>query len=413
MAYFMHSQSAAFLHGKNSIHSTPAQQTSLPSSSTMNPLMNPIVNPKPKFSVTLTRALFGAAMLAVLSGCSSMPGSSKSSDAGNPQAGRITDERIIAERAAIDGLQQRLSNLNKAGVPIKNYNFAKAQCWLDTAKTQYHENDRTGYIEQAMEQSVLIMNALDANKAAAPVTNTPLIAGSDRLREDLWTRLGALRGARGFECAAQTAACAEVRLVRAGHANEQTGWRQASPHIAMVEEQLRQAEREAAQCAQPSIVAAAPAPAPAPAARPAAPAPAPVAAPQAPGTERFVLLSDTLFKFDKSDMPNMLPGGRIRLQAVINQLKKYQRIDRIEVLGFTDRLGSDEYNAILSGARAATVRQFLQSNGVNAATFNASGRGKANTMSGVCSERASRSEQIACLQPDRRVEIEVYGVVSR
>jgi OmpA-OmpF porin, OOP family len=299
--------------------------------------------------------------------------------------------------------------LNRGGVPVKSYNFAKAQCWLDTAKTQYHENDRTGYIEEAMEQSIGLIRTIETNKNAASLTATPLIAGSHNLRSDLWDRLNAAKTRPGFECAAQTVACAEVRLVRAGHADQQTGWRQANPHIGMVEDALKLAERQAASCTSPSIVAMPGTTAPVMAAAPIA------AAPMAsgPGLERFVLLSDTLFKFDKSDLANMLPSGRIRLNAVVKQLKQYQLIDRIEVVGFTDRLGSDDYNANLSGARAATVRDFLLAQGIRATSTTAVGKGKSNAMSAACSDRASRAEQIACLQPDRRVEIEVFGVIKR
>lgn len=346
----------------------------------------------------------------VLGACGSVKPSSSATSTGvlpNTQADRITDEAIVTDIRGIDSLQRRLMELNKAGVMVKSYNFAKAQCWLDTAKTQYHENDRTGYIEEALEQSIGLIRTIETNKAAATLGNsaTPLIAGSDRLRDDLWSRLNAAKTRPGFECAAQTVACAEVRLVRAGHANQQTGWRQANPHIGMVEDALKLADRQAATCTSPSIVAM-----PTPTSNSSQPV---ALQPSIQGLERFVLLSDTLFNFDKSDFANMLPSGRIRLNAVVKQLKQYQVIERIEVAGFTDRLGSDDYNANLSGARAATVRDFLVSQGINPSKFTAVGKGKANSMSGSCSERASRAEQIACLQPDRRVEIEVFGVIKR
>lgn len=365
----------------------------------------------------IAKLAYAGAVLA-LAGCSSVnlskpfsgsPAPAVSGNLPNAQAARITDEAITADMRSIDSLQRRLMELNKSGVPVKSYNFAKAQCWLDTAKTQYHENDRTGYVEEAIEQSIGLIRIIETNKNAVPATSTPLIAGSDRLRDDLWDRLTASKGRPGFECAAQTVACAEVRLVRAGHANEQTGWRQANPHIGMVEDSLKLAERQAATCTSPSIVAMPNASTPT---SPLAPSAGPPMV-SGPGLERFVLLSDTLFKFDKSDMANMLPSGRIRLNAVVKQLKQYQLIDRIEVAGFTDRLGGHDYNANLSGARAATVRDFLLAQGIRATTTTAIGKGKSNAMSSACSERAPRAEQIACLQPDRRVEIEVFGVIKR
>ena len=45
-----------------------------------------------------------------------------------PQAARITDERILADRKTLEAVQQRLRALNEAGVPQNHYPLAKAQC---------------------------------------------------------------------------------------------------------------------------------------------------------------------------------------------------------------------------------------------------------------------------------------------
>jgi OmpA-OmpF porin, OOP family len=324
----------------------------------------------------------------------------------NSQALRFSDERILAERRAIEALQSRLKKLNDEGVLVKNYAHAKAQCWLDTAKTQYHENDRTGYIEQAMEQAIGLIRALEADKAAQPGKDTPLIAGSTRLREDLWARLGKVRTDGGFACAAQTLACAEVRLVRAGHADVQTGWRQASPHIAMAEDATRQAEREAANCPKPQITAAT-----AVAGQPLNTNSQLTPPVSSTPVDRFVLLSDSMFRFDKSDLASMLPAGKARIASVAKQLKQYSRIERIVINGHTDRIGTTAYNLALSKSRADTVEGYLKSLGVNAGSVSTSGKGESEAVTVGCSDAKSRSELIACLQPDRRVEIEVYGAV--
>lgn len=167
-----------------------------------------------------------------------------------PQERRITDLQIQADRKTLEAIQQRLRLLNERGVPQSNYGLAKAQCWLDTAKTQYHENDRTGYIEESIAESLKIIQALEADKSVKVGYETPLIARSTRLREDLWAQLNAFKGREStLICNAHTIACGEVRLVRAGHAEQQTGWRQATPHVQMVEDAVRRATAEAASCA--------------------------------------------------------------------------------------------------------------------------------------------------------------------
>jgi len=165
------------------------------------------------------------------------------------QQQRITEVQIMADRRSIDALQQRLRKLNESGIPQNSYPLAKAQCWLDTAKTQYHENDRTTYIEESMIESQKIIRALEADKSAWVGTETPLISRSTRLRDDLWLELAKHKNNRStLACNARTVACAEVRLVRAGHAEEQTGWRAAMPHVMMTEDALRRANVEAASC---------------------------------------------------------------------------------------------------------------------------------------------------------------------
>ena len=198
-------------------------------------------------------ALFVA--VAVLAGCSAggaknqVPGPAAQGTGLVPQQARITDESSFADRQTMDGVQQRLRKLNEAGIPQGNYALAKAQCWLDTAKSQYMENDRTGYIEESLSEAVKITQALEADKSAQAGLDTPLVARSSKLREDLWAQMAAFKAQPAtMVCNAKTVACAEVRLVRAGHAEQQTGWRQATPHIQMVEDAMRTARAEADRC---------------------------------------------------------------------------------------------------------------------------------------------------------------------
>ncbi|MDO9404674.1 MAG: OmpA family protein [Polaromonas sp.] len=348
-----------------------------------------------------TTALALAVLL--LAGCSAFGTASTAGSTGLfPQQARITDERILADRETLEGVQQRLRKLNEAGIPQNSYSLAKAQCWLDSAKMQYHENDRTGYIEEALSESVKIAQALEADKGSRAGFETPLIAGSSKLRDDLWAQLAGYKSnPASMACNARTVACAEVRLVRAGHADQQTGWRQATPHIQIAEDALRTAKIEADNCAQPRR----------PASAVATPMPGAAAAP-AFSKETYVLLTDTLFRFDKSGVEDMIPGGRQRLNDVAQRLKAYASIQTLTVYGYTDRLGTDGYNDKLSEARAKSVQAYLASLGVKAATVVAQGKGKQNPVSASCSATASRAEQIVCLQPDRRVTIEVTGVAK-
>ena len=98
---------------------------------------------------------------------------------------RITDEAMRADFNAIERLQGRPATLNRSGtVPTSNYHWSKAQCWLDMARHNYHENDRTGTIESALAQSVGLIKALESKAATA--MDTVLIPERVKLRDDLW-----------------------------------------------------------------------------------------------------------------------------------------------------------------------------------------------------------------------------------
>ena len=349
----------------------------------------------------------------VLMGCASSskneaPGPAAQNTGLNAQLARITDAPVLADRKTIEALQDRLRKLNEAGVAQNYYPLAKAQCWLDTAKTQYHENDRTGYIEESMTESQKIITTLEANKTAKTGYETPLVARSTRLRDDLWAQLSSFKNNDAtLACNARTVACAEVRLVRAGHAEEQTGWRAATPHVMMAEDAIRRAGQEAASCVAPVVAKVA--------------TPAPVvstpAVPQTPAAvtvskETYILLSDTLFLFDKSGRSEMLPGGQERLATIAQRLASYKSIEALTVIGHTDRLGSDSYNDKLSTSRAATVKQIIEGLGVKAGKSEAVGKGERSPVTTNCSDKLPRNKLIDCLQPDRRVTIEVSGIVK-
>lgn len=132
----------------------------------------------------------------------------------------------------------------------------------------------------------------------------------------------------------------------------------------------------------------------------AAPPPAPRA------VERVTLDADTLFDFDKSELR---PAGREALDRFVEKFGEIQP-DMITAIGHTDRIGSEAYNQHLSEQRVATVKAYLIGKGVDPNRIHTEGRGEMQpaTAAGECGGTTS-AKLIACLQPDRRVEVEVIG----
>lgn len=142
----------------------------------------------------------------------------------------------------------------------------------------------------------------------------------------------------------------------------------------------------------------------------AAPVVIPVAAPVQIVNERINLEADALFKFDKWKLEDMLPAGRAKLDELAVKLLEWEaRGDsRVMITGHTDRYGDDMYNMNLSMLRAQTVRQYLISKGITARTLTATGAGETQPLPNVvCDTNAPKVNQVQCLQPNRRVEVDV------
>jgi outer membrane autotransporter protein len=155
----------------------------------------------------------------------------------------------------------------------------------------------------------------------------------------------------------------------------------------------------------PAPVVAPPPPPPPPAV--AAPPPPPPPAPPPPQPTRLTLSADALFDFDSAQLHQ---AGRDSLATLVTGLRGMQ-YEVLIIEGHTDRIGTEAYNQALSERRANSVRDFLTGNGIPANNVRATGYGETRPVTTLeqCPPNQSRDALIACLQPDRRVEVEVSG----
>jgi len=139
------------------------------------------------------------------------------------------------------------------------------------------------------------------------------------------------------------------------------------------------------------------------AAAPAAPAAAPAPKPSA---DKVKLAADALFDFDKAVLK---PEGMAKLDRLASQAEAL-KLEVILAVGHTDRLGSASYNQKLSEKRAQAVKTYLVSKGIEANRVYTEGKGETQPVTtDNCKNSMGRKKLIECLQPDRRVEIEVIG----
>ena len=133
---------------------------------------------------------------------------------------------------------------------------------------------------------------------------------------------------------------------------------------------------------------------------------APVVAAPEVVSKTFNLNSDVTFAFGKA---NLKPQAQAALDGIYGEIAQVHSA-KVAVAGYTDRIGSDAGNLKLSQRRADTVANYFVAKGVSADAISATGYGKANPVTGAtCDQVKGRKALIACLAPDRRVEIAVNG----
>ena len=102
----------------------------------------------------------------------------------------------------------------------------------------------------------------------------------------------------------------------------------------------------------------------------------------AASSKKTIVLRGINFDFDKSAIKPEFEGV---LDAAVEALKENPGV-RVQVAGYTDSVGSDEYNQGLSERRANAVRDYLASHGIDASRLSAVGFGESNPVADNATE---------------------------
>jgi len=122
--------------------------------------------------------------------------------------------------------------------------------------------------------------------------------------------------------------------------------------------------------------------------------------------EKVVFDANVLFDSDKS---TLRPASRDALDEFVGKIKGLDSQNLLAV-GYADRMGSDAANQVLSQQRADAVKTYLVGKGVTSDRVRVSAKGETQPAiaANQCTD-ASNAKNIACLQPDRHVSVEVSG----
>ena len=132
----------------------------------------------------------------------------------------------------------------------------------------------------------------------------------------------------------------------------------------------------------------------------------PTAPVQAEQFKEYALSGDVLFAFGKSGYQDISYKGHAAIRELITQLhREHAKLDRIEVVGHTDPIGSYSANQALGLKRAQTVRRLLVDGGLPSSVVSARSAGSSEPVTDEC--HGNKAEQVACNAPNRRVVVRV------
>jgi outer membrane protein OmpA-like peptidoglycan-associated protein len=121
----------------------------------------------------------------------------------------------------------------------------------------------------------------------------------------------------------------------------------------------------------------------------------------APGSRPLHRLAATTFH--DPETADLKPEATNNLLALVNFLNSYpNRTAAIE--GYTDNVGSDAANQLLSERRAESVRSYLTGKGIGAARLAASGKGEMQPV--------ADNESVTGRERNRRVEVIINEPVA-
>lgn len=121
---------------------------------------------------------------------------------------------------------------------------------------------------------------------------------------------------------------------------------------------------------------------------------------------KFDLAADALFPFNKGKVSDIKAQGKEKLNELADYLQSRGDNVLVKLVGYTDYLGNAAYNQALSQERARSVGYYLEARGVPAGNIETFGRGESQPVK-QCSRHLPIKELQQCLQPNRRVTVEV------
>ncbi|MBV8784712.1 MAG: OmpA family protein [Gammaproteobacteria bacterium] len=334
-------------------------------------------------------------LLLLLLGCAAAHAGALRLQPGAPQAPRSVPP------AALRALQARLEAAPAAEDCEAGYAAHSAQAWLNFALYAQAEQLPSALQAAARGAAAEELRALESRAATPPDLELP---GARHVRDDLWQGIAAARQ-DGRRCAAPKpfAYCA-VQLAWAGYEASAGGWRHADPYVRIAEDYCA-----TALATPPPAATSRALPAPAPTTS-AADLPAPPPPPADPTAPPALTVH---FAHDRWRVADIRSADRARLRQLAHTLRSWPQGARLRIAGHADITGTAAYNVALSERRARTVVRELRRLGVPQRRIAPEAHGSAEPLVSCPADALERRRYLECLEPNRRVTIELDLAVPR
>ena len=131
----------------------------------------------------------------------------------------------------------------------------------------------------------------------------------------------------------------------------------------------------------------------------------------APALKAVTYSTEVLFSFDEDVLT---ADARKQLDQLAQQLMAMD-VEKVVAVGYADGVGAAPYNRRLSARRAKAVGDYLSGKGVAAERLQLVAMGQGDPVTaGACEVMTtlageSPAAHVSCLQPDRRVKVELLG----
>jgi outer membrane protein OmpA-like peptidoglycan-associated protein len=131
--------------------------------------------------------------------------------------------------------------------------------------------------------------------------------------------------------------------------------------------------------------------------------------PQQVTTRELSFSYDALFDLDKSKLSEMKPQGRQRVEQFAKLLRnEYSEPPKLVVTGYIDRIEPPHAQEKLALNRAEAVAEILKQSGIRQELITVQSNSSAESVAN-CPATNATPELIRCLQPYRRIKVQVIG----